>query len=232
MKKPSNTNHKEIIKNKLKEYGVKSFSDREVLELLLAFSASDQDIKKLSLNLIKSFGSLKNVLDANSFELQKIEGLNSQSAMLINMVRDLITRYSYGEIKKKKRSLNKEEFFDYCTAHLQNKKQEFFEVLLLDKKKRLISAEVITEGNVDSASISFRKILELIFKYDAKFLICVHNHPSGNPEPSAEDIYMTGQLKMVLNNLEVPLLDHFIVGEGKIYSIETKSYIEKPKIFL
>ncbi len=231
MEKPSNTNHKEIIK-KLKEYGLKSFSDREVLELLLTFSTSKQDTKKLSLNLIKSFGSFKNVLDANSFELQETEDLNSQSAMLINMVREIITRYSYGEIKKRKRALNKEECFDYCTTHLQNKKQEFFEVLLLDKKKVLISAEVITEGNVDSASVSFRKIIELVFKHNAKFVICVHNHPSGNPEPSEEDKHMTKQLKIVLQNLEVPLIDHLIVGEGKIYSIETKSYIEKPKILL
>ena len=232
MNNPSYIGHRERIKNKFKKEGLKPFLDHEVLELLLTYSIPRKDTKKLAWDLLKNFGSLSGVLDASYFELQKAKGLGPQSAMLINIGRELITRYSYDVIKKRRSISNQEELYNYCITHLQNKKQEFFEVLFLDIKTRLIATEILAEGNIDRAAISPRRFVELVLKHGARYVICVHNHPSGDPSPSNEDSLITAKLKDVLEILSVTLVDHIIIGAGKIYSLATKRYIERPKLFL
>ncbi len=232
MNNPSYIGHRERIKNKFKKEGLKPFLDHEVLELFLTYSIPRKDTKKLAWDLLKNFGSLSGVLDASYFELQKAKGLGPQSAMLINIGRELITRYSYDVIKKRRSISNQEELYNYCITHLQNKKQEFFEVLFLDIKTRLIATEILAEGNIDRAAISPRRFVELVLKHGARYVICVHNHPSGDPSPSNEDSLITAKLKDVLEILSVTLVDHIIIGAGKIYSLATKRYIERPKLFL
>lgn len=232
MEKASYLGHRERIKNKFKVEGLKPFQDHEVLELLLTFAIPRKDTKKLAWALIKSFGSFEGVLDASYFELQKIEGLGPQSAILINLIREIITRYSYNRVKKQRRIGNQEELYNYCMAHLKNKREECFEVLFLDIKLRLLATEVLAFGDIDRAAISPRRLVELVLKYGAKNIICVHNHPSGDPTPSNEDKVVTEQLKNALEVLAVRLIDHIIIGDGKIYSLSSKNYIEKPKIFL
>ena len=148
MNKPAYLGHRERIKNKFKAEGLKPFLDHEVLELLLTYSIPRKDTKKLAWDLIKSFGSFNDVLDGSYFELQKIEGLGPQSAILIKMVREIINRYTYNELKGRKDLSNQEKLYTYCLTHLQNKKKEFFEVLFLDTKARLIATEIIAEGNI------------------------------------------------------------------------------------
>ena len=232
MEKPSYLGHRERIKNKFKSEGLKPFQDHEVLELLLTFAIPRKDTKQLAWTLIKSFGSLEGVLDASDFELQQIKGLGPQSALLINLIREMITRYSFNKVKKQRIIANQEELYDYCMAHLKNKKEECFEVLFLDIKLRLLGTEVLAVGDIDSAAISPRKLVEFVLKYGAKYIICVHNHPSGDPSPSNEDKIVTAQLKNVLEILSVKMADHIIIGAGKIYSLANGNYIEKPKIFL
>jgi len=232
MEKPTYLGHRERIKNKFQKEGLKPFLDHEVLELLLTYSIPRKDTKKLAWNLLKTFGSLSGVLEASNFELQKVKGLGPHSAMHINIVRELITRFTYDKVENRFRVFNQEDLYRYCMTHLQNKKQECFEILFLDIKLRLIAAETLAQGNVDSASVSPRRIVELVLKHGAKNIICVHNHPSGDPDPSGEDQFMTKNLKEVLNILSVRVLDHIIVGAGKIYSLESKKYISKPKLFL
>ena len=232
MEKPSYLGHRERIKNKFQKEGLKPFLDHEVLELLLTYSIPRKDTKKLAWSLLKTFGSLSGVLEASNFELQKVKGLGPQSAMLINIVREIITRHSFDKVKKRHSISNQEELYNYCITHLQNKKQECFEVLFLDIKLRLICSEILSEGNIDNTTVYPRKLIELILKHGAKYIICVHNHPSGDPSPSNEDKFMTDNLKNVLDILSVKMVDHIIVGNGKIYSFESGSYIEKPKLFL
>ena len=232
MNKPTYLGHRERIKNKFKKEGLKPFLDHEVLELLLTYSIPRKDTKKLAWDLLKTFGSLSGVLEASNFDLQKVKGLGPQSALLINLIREIITRHSYDVMKQRLSISNQAELYNYCMAHLQNKKQECFEVLFLDIKLRLIAAEVLCEGNVDNATVYPRKLIELILKYGAKHIICVHNHPSGDPEPSGEDKFMTEDLRTALKVISVVFLDHIIVGNGKIYSFKTGCYIQKPKLFL
>lgn len=213
-------------KSKNKNTDFKLLSDREVLEQFLQFTPARKNTKEMANNLLKSFSSLRDILDASYYELARIKDLGKQGALLINLAREIITRCRYEKMKYLKSVYHKKELYNYCLTHLQNKRQEFFEVLFLNSRMRLIAAEVITEGNIDNAAVSPRKIMELIFKHNAKFIICVHNHPSGDPSPSAEDIFTTGQLQEALETMSINILDHIIVGAGKVYSMERGSYIK------
>lgn len=222
-------NSKTANKKKSKNTGLKILSDKELLEQLLKFTAAYKNPKELANKLINKFKSLNGVLDAHYFELIRIENLGRQSAILLNFTRDLITCYRYYKMKHLKNVFDKKELYNYCLTHWQDKRQEFFEVLFLNSRMKLISSEVISDGNIDNTSVSPRKILEFIFKYDAKYIICVHNHPSGDPSPSAEDIFTTNQLQAALEEMSVYILDHIIVGAGKVYSMYRGSYIKYRK---
>ncbi|MBO7605112.1 MAG: DNA repair protein RadC [Elusimicrobiaceae bacterium] len=232
MEKPSYLGHRDRIKNKFKKEGLKPFLDHEVLELLLTYSIPRKDTKKLAWDLLKTFGTLSGVLESSNFELRKVKGIGPQSALLINFIREIITRYTYDKVQNRCKISNHEDLYNYCMAHLQNKKLECFEVLFLDIKHRLIAAEILSHGTVDSTTIYPRRLIELILKHGAKSIICVHNHPSGDPSPSFEDEIITKNIKEALKILAVELDDHIIVGNGKIYSFRTGCYIQKPKLFL
>ena len=212
-----------------KNMGLKILSDKELLKQFLQFTPARKNPKETAANLMKNFSSLRDVLDARYYELIKIGNLGKQGALLINLAREIITRYRYEKMKYLKSVYHRKELYNYCMTHLQNKKQEFFEVLFLNSRLRLIASEVITEGNIDNAAISPRKIMELIFKHNAKYIVCVHNHPSGDPSPSAEDVFTTRQLQEALVTMDIHILDHIIVGAGKVYSMERGSYIKFKK---
>lgn len=220
--KPSKT----TSKNQGKNARLKVLSDKELLEQLLKFTAANKNPKELAEELIKKFHSLNAVLDAHYFELIRIGNLGRQSAILLNFTRELITRYRYYKMKHLKNIFDKKELYNYCLTHWRDKRQEFFEVLFLNSRMQLISSEIISEGNIDNASVSPRKILEFIFKHNAKYIICVHNHPSGDPSPSAEDMFTTSQLQSALADMSIYILDHIIVGAGKVYSMHRGSYIK------
>lgn len=229
-KNTTKNKQQKIIKNKIKtaqkQDNFEAYSDQQMLEMLLNFSARGKDTKKLAAALIKKYSSLNDVLNASYYELEEIEGIGNQSPLFLNLVREIITRYRYEKMQIRKNIYNKKELYNYCLTHLQNKRQEFFEVIFLNSKKHFITTRVISEGDLDNASVSPRKIIELILKYGAKYIICVHNHPSGDPSPSAEDYFTTQQLQRTLNEMSVSILDHVIVGEGKVYSMDRGSYLK------
>ena len=227
MEKPSYFGHRERIKKKFLTEGLKPFLDHEVLELILTYAIPRKDTKKIAWDLMRHFGSLSAVFDASYFELQKIKGFGPQSAMFINIIRELLNRYRLDRIKRGNIISDQVELYDYCRTHLRNKKVEFFEVLFLDSKLHLITSEVISEGEVDKTIVNPRRILELVLKYGAKYIICIHNHPSGDPSPSSEDKIATDELKKLLEPLSAYLSDHIIVGKTRIYSICSQSYIDE-----
>ena len=232
MEKPSYLGHRERIRNKFRAEGLDPFLDHEILELLLTFSVPRKDTKKLAWSLIKSFGSFNNVLEASDYNLRQVKGVGPQSALLVNLIKDIMVRYNRNKLKERRSILNQEQLYDYVLSHLQEKKTECFEVLFLDIKLKLIATEILVEGDVDKATIPIRKLMELVLKHGAKSIICVHNHPSGDPTPSDEDIAITQRIKDALDTVSTAIADHIIVGAGKLYSLRSKAYLRGPKILL
>ena len=232
MEKPSYLGHRERIKEKFTAEGLKSFLEHEVLELLLTFSVPRKDTKKLAWALLKEFGSLNNVLEVDKDALRKVKGIGPQSALLINVIDEIITRHTLWEIGEKQGVLNQEELYKYVTTYLQDNSKEFFAVLFLDIKLKVIAAEILVEGEIDNKDVLIRKFAELVFKYGAKSVIFVHNYIGERPLPLQENIDIAKHFHNTLKVLSVTIADHIITGAGKLYSLRSRSYLEKPKILL
>lgn len=202
--------------------------DHEVLELLLTFCIPRKDTKPIAWALVKRFGSLSGVLDATAKELAEVAGIGEQSAVFLNLVRATMRKYFLEQVKERKEIKNPESVIDFCQASLQGEANEVFEVIYLTTRNTVIGVERIAIGTIDRASISPRKIIENAFMRRAAALIFVHNHPSGEPNPSHEDISLTESLSRIAAPLGIIVLDHIIVGKGKFYSIKANNFI-KPK---
>ncbi len=223
--KPSFLGHRERLRKKFLNNGIDSFLPHEILELLLTYSIPRKDTKPLAWALLKKFGSLSDVLDAPKEELEQIKGLGPASIILIKLMREVMRSYSLEEIKQRKEISNPESLVEFCKASLHGKKDEAFEVIFLTVRNTVIAVERLCQGTLDRTRISPRKILEKAFAYNAAGLIFIHNHPSGEPIPSAEDRILTDKISQLSTPLGIMVLDHIIVGRGKFFSIKSNSFV-------
>jgi DNA repair protein RadC len=227
--KQTHTGHRARIRGRFLKSGLDAFADHEALELLLTYAIPRKDTKPLAWALIKRFGSLAAVLDARAQELEEVPGLGRQSAAFITLVRAAMRRYFLEQVKERKEIKSPESVVDFCRASLQGEANEVFEVIYLTTRNKVIGVERICVGTIDRASISPRKIIENALRARAAALIFVHNHPSGEPSPSAEDISLTETLSRVAAPLGIIVLDHIIVGRGRFFSIKANSLIKPRK---
>ena len=221
--------HRSRLRAKFASSGLDSFLDHEVLELLLTYAIARKDTKPLAWVLLRRFGSLCGVLDAAQNELNEVPGMGARSAGLIKLVRAAMRRYFLERVKENKEIKNPASVVDFCRASLQGEANEVFEVIYLTARNTVIGVERISTGTIDRASISPRKIIEQALRAHAAALIFVHNHPSGEPAPSREDIELTQTLSHAAAPLGIMVLDHIIVGKGKSFSIKANSLIKSEK---
>ncbi len=229
MQKPSHSGHRARLRKRFENAGLESFLEHEVLELLLTYSITRKDTKPIAWALLKKFGSLSGVLDATQAELAEVPGIGEQSAVFIRFIRSIMRYYFLEEVKKRKEITTPENVVDFCRASLQGEPNEIFEVIYLTTRNTVIGVERIAIGTIDRASISPRKIIEQALKRRAAALIFVHNHPSGEPSPSAEDRELTESLSRIAAPLGIAVLDHIVVGKGKFFSIRANSFISSKK---
>ncbi|WP_424245090.1 DNA repair protein RadC [Elusimicrobium posterum] len=223
--KPSYIGHRERIKHKFEQHGMDGFLDHEVLELLLTYTIARKDTKKTAWDLIKKFGSLSGVLDATAQELTDVKGIGKESALFLKIVRATYKKYSLSSIKNVDVIRTPEDVANYCRASLQSEKHEVFEVIYLTVRNTVIGTEILSVGALDRASISPRKIIEGALKAKAVAIVLVHNHPSGDPTPSKEDIDFTKEVVAAASIMGILVHDHIIVGKDTYHSLRVKSQI-------
>lgn len=223
--KPSYLGHRERIKNKFTLNGLDAFADHEVLELLLSYVIARKDTKPLAWHLIKKFGSLSSVLDAREDDLCSVKGIGPSCAAFIKLVRATFKRYAVDNLKHGSVINSPQDVATYCRASLEGKNEEVFEVIYLNIRNAVMGSEILAVGIIDRASISPRKIVESALNARAASLVLTHNHPSGNPMPSAEDISFTEEVVKAAGVLGISVLDHIIVGRGGYYSMRAKGII-------
>ncbi|ACC98912.1 DNA repair protein RadC [Elusimicrobium minutum Pei191] len=223
--KPSHTGHRERIKNKFAKNGLDGFMEHETLELLLTYSIPRKDTKPIAWELIKKFGSLSGVLDASPQELMEVKGVGKETALFLKVVRGVYKKYAFSKLKKADIIRTPEDVANYCRASLAEHKDEVFEVIYLTVRNTVIGTEVLSVGAIDRASISPRKVVEGALKAKAVGIVLVHNHPSGDPSPSMEDISFTKEVAQAARILGIMVHDHIIVVRGGYYSMRAKSQI-------
>jgi len=219
--------HRERLREKFVKSGIAGFHDYEIIELLLSLGTPRKDCKKQAKEAIKKFKSLRGVLEAPPEELQEIDGIGLHSAFGIKLVQEVAREFLKEKIIDKSIYKSSQQIFDYLYHSMRDLKKEVFKVIYLNSQSQIIEIADLFEGTLNGSSISLRKVIEGAIKYNAASLIFVHNHPSGNPEPSSNDKQLTRDLVYAGSIMRIKVLDHIIIGENRYFSFAGEGLIEE-----
>ena len=186
--------------------------DYELLELLLCLALPRGDTKPLAKVLIARFKSFAGVVAAEPAELEKIEGVGDSVVAALKLARAAALRLTEADAKARSAIGSHQALLDHCRARLAHSATEEFRVLFLDSKNGLIADEQLGRGTVNHAPVYPREVVKRALELGAVALILVHNHPSGDPTPSADDVAMTREVRAAAEALGLTLHDHLIVG--------------------
>jgi len=222
---PHHLGHRERLKARFERAGVAGLQDYEVLELLLFYALHRRDVKHLAKELLKRFGSLKGVLDADREALLSTPGIGPHAATLFRVVREVGSLTLRQRAEEHEQISSTRELIDYCLSSMGGLKDEHFAVIYLNARNRIIRVETIQEGIVNQAVVYPRKVLEKALAHKASAIILVHNHPSGHVRPSDADIRLTRVLQDAARVMDIALHDHLIVGENRFFSFREEGIL-------
>lgn len=215
---PHYREHRQRLREKYLEVGLEGFHDYEIIEFLLTYGIPQKDVKPLAKELIKRFGGLKGVIDADMEELKQVKGLGPHSAILIKLVKDIGSFYLLQKAQERPQVSCTAELLNFCKTSMGALKDEEFRVCYLDAQNRILNFETIQEGVVNQAVVYPRKVIEKALLYKASAIILVHNHPSGHVRPSDADIRLTRTIQETARTLDILVHDHIIIGENRFFS--------------
>ena len=204
--------HRERLRARFLEAGAAALADYELIELILFRSIPRIDVKPLAKELIKRFGSFAEAIAADPKRLEEVEGMRPSAIVEFKIVEAAAQRFAKGAVKKRLPMGSWSEVVDYCRTSMAFENREIFRILFLDKKNGLIADEVQGAGTVDHTPVYPREVIRRALELSATAIVLVHNHPSGDPSPSTQDVTMTREIIAIAKPLGVTVHDHIIVG--------------------
>lgn len=223
------TGHRQRLRQRFDENQLQGFSDHEILELLLTYAIPRIDVNPLAHTLVNTFGSLSAVLEATPEELKKVDGIGDRSAALISMMVPLFRCYEQEKLQSRPRFSTYSALAAYCNTLFMGVRDEQFYLLCFDAKMQLIKAVMMASGTADEVHVSPKQIVREALRLNAVTVAVSHNHPSGDPRPSQEDIELTRDIRDALNMVEIRLADHVVVGDCETFSLFRNSILEEAR---
>jgi DNA repair protein RadC len=223
--KSAGDGHRARLRERLLTGGAEALADYEVLEYLLFAAIPRGDTKPLAKALIAQFGSLAGVLNADPKAMQRVKGVGENTAAALKAASIAARRMTRGEIINKPVLSSWQALIDYLTTDMAHLTVERVRILYLDTKNRLIEDHHLNDGSIDEAAIHPREVIRKAMDVGASAMILVHNHPSGNPEPSRADIQITQRIAEAGRLLGVTVHDHVIIGREGHTSLRAKGLI-------
>lgn len=211
--------HRARLRARFLAAGGDALADHELIEMTLFMALSRRDTKPVARALLERFGSYANVVCAPVADLLAVEGLSEASVAAIKLVQEAAQRLVRAEVLNHPVLDNWERLMAYLQVVLGREKTEQFRVLYLDSRNRLLADVPQTKGTVNHTPVYPREVIKRALELHAVAFILVHNHPSGDPSPSEEDIQMTSKIKRAANALSLVLHDHIIIGNGEWLSL-------------
>ena len=206
-------------RERLQKVGVENLSNEELLSIILKSGNRKKSVKELSSDIIAKVGSIDKLKEVTKESLQEIDGIGLAHALTILSSVELGKRIFMDNQNKNKIILNRAEaIYDYMKYDLWDKKQEYFYCLYVNQKKELIERKLLFMGTLNRSIVHPREVFKEAYLLSASSIICVHNHPSGNINPSREDCFLTKMLKEVGEIMGIEVNDHIIVGKDNYYS--------------
>jgi DNA repair protein RadC len=209
--KPHYWGHRGRVRERALKAGVEILADYELLELLLFYSIERIDTKPLAKKLLERFGTLGDVFAAEPEQLREFE-IDQPTLVHFKAMREAGRRLAERKVKDMPVLTNWQQLIDYCHIALAHEKTEQFRILFLDRKNVLIADEVQQRGTIDHTPVYPREVVKRALALNAAALILVHNHPSGDPKPSRDDIEMTREIKAAAEALGIAIHDHLVIG--------------------
>ena len=204
--------HRARLRERLLQAGSEAVADYELVELVLFRAIPRRDVKPLAKALITRFGSFAEAIAAEPARLAEVEGMSSGAIAEFKIVEAGAKRFAKGVARKRLPVGSFSAVVDYCRTAMAFDAREEFRVLFLDRKNGLIADESQGVGTVDQTPVYPREVVRRALELSATAMILVHNHPSGDPTPSAQDVKMTLDIIAVAQPLGVAVHDHIIVG--------------------
>ena len=217
--------HRKRLRSRFLQGGLEGFLDYEIVELLLTLGTPRKDCKQIAKEAIKKFGGLQAVLDASLDELQQIKGIGPNNAFGIKLFQAISERYAKEKIPKKVLLDSPEAVADYLQKKIGKEKKEHFVILCLDTRNNLIKINNISIGTLNANLVHPREIFQEALKQNAASVILVHNHPSGDSEPSEDDLEITKRIIEAGKVMGIDVLDHIIITKNKVFSFKEKKLI-------
>jgi DNA repair protein RadC len=204
--------HRARLRQRLIDGGPEALLDHELVEYLLALAIPRRDTKPLAKELIRRFGSFSALITADAETIMRIGEIGEGAAAALKIAQASALRLLKEEVKGRPVLGSWQSLLDYLHADMAHLSIERVRVLYLNSKNMLISDEAVQEGSVDESAVYIREVMRRALDLQATAIIVVHNHPSGDPAPSQQDIRLTRELAEAGRHLNVTLHDHIIVG--------------------
>ena len=205
--------------------GADALSEAELLAIFLRVGVKGMSVLDLSRLLLQRFEGLRGLFKASEQDLRKIKGMGTAKIATLKAIAALSKRLLEEEIQRKDFVECSDDVRKLLAHTLRDLDQEVFSVIFLDTKHRVLKMEEMFRGTINTASVFPREIVKRALDLGSAAVIAVHNHPSGNPEPSSEDRRVTEDLKKACQLMELSLLDHIVVGNNSYFSFADKRLI-------
>ncbi|MEI3605834.1 DNA repair protein RadC [Pseudogracilibacillus sp. SE30717A] len=212
-------------RERLIKYGESHLSNQELLAILLGSGTQNESVMDLSNRVLMHFEGLKLLSDATIEELTSIKGIGNAKGIIILAALELGRRINRYKPEEKYIIRSPEDGADYVMEEMRNLNQEHLVVLFLNTKNQIIHRQTIFIGSLNASIVHPREIFREAVKRSAASIICAHNHPSGDPSPSKEDIHVTRRLVEAGKIMGIELLDHLVIGNNSFTSLKEKGYL-------
>jgi DNA repair protein RadC len=223
--KPHHAGHRKRLRERFLNSDPATFADYEMLELILFPAKPLGDVKPLAKSLLSAFGSFGKVLLAQPAELLKVEGVNEAAVVAIKVTKYAAERLLKEEVKARPVIKSWTQLLDYLRIHIGHNQNEAFHILFLNNKLELIADEQQQKGTINHTPIYPREVVKRALELGASSIILVHNHPSGDVNPSKADIEVTKQVVNAARPLGIEVHDHLVIGAKKHFSFKARGMI-------
>ncbi len=217
--------HRMRMRQRLLKAGPDALADHEMLEMILFLALPRRDTKPVVRALLTQFRTFTGVVSAPAAELLTIEGLGEAGAAALKLVQASALRMMQKEIASQPVLSTWDKLTDYLTAAMGHERVEQFRVLFLDARNKLIADEVQTHGTINHAPAYPREVVRRCLELHASAVILAHNHPSGEPAPSREDVALTTDIARAASVMGITVHDHIIIGKGRWLSFRSEKLL-------
>ncbi|MBB1498797.1 DNA repair protein RadC [Paracoccus sp. MC1862] len=213
--------HRARLRDRFMQGGAMAMPEYELLELILFRAVPRQDMKPVARRLLDRFGDFNRVLSADPAQLTQVEGVGPAIVTELKIIEAAAQRLARSKVINRPVLTSWDALLDYCHTTMAHGRIEQFRVLYLDRKNVLIADDEQARGTVDHVPVYPREIVRRALELNASAMILVHNHPSGDPTPSAADIDMTRQIVAAAATMGITVHDHLIIGKSRELSFRS-----------